>query len=52
MVYDEKKNETKEYLLPADFSNAYVVQDDVMYVAYKENTDDVFRFAKIELEKL
>ena len=52
MVYDEKKNETKEYLLPADFSNAYVVQDDVMYVAYKKNTDDVFRLAKIELEKL
>lgn len=52
MVYDEKKNETKEYLLPADFSNVYVVQDNVMYVAYKKNTDDVFSLAKIELEKL
>ena len=52
MVYDEKKNETKEYLLPEDFSNVYVVQGDVMYVAYKKNTDDVFRLAKIELENL
>ena len=52
MVYDEKKGETKEYLLPARFSATFFIHDDVIYFDFDGTNDEVLTFAKIDLMKL
>lgn len=52
MVYDEKEQTTKEYLLPTQFSEIYFIHDDVLYFDFDGTNDDVLTFAKIDLRKL
>ena len=52
MVYDEKNQTTKEYLLPSQFSAIYFIHDDVLYFDFDGTNDEVLTFAKIDLRKL
>ena len=52
MLYDEKTGSTMEYLLPKDFSEEYIVVDDVVYFIYANDDDSTFNYAKIDLKKL
>jgi hypothetical protein len=41
-----------EYLLPKDFSEEYIVVDDVVYFIYANDDDSTFNYANIDLKKL
>lgn len=52
MLYDEKTGSTIEYILPDDFSEQYMVVDDVVYFMFINDDDSVFKYAKIDLKNL
>lgn len=52
MVFDDKGNSCKEYLLPSHFSEQYFFLHDTLYFACKSSDDTSFNIGRISLEHL
>ncbi len=53
VVYDEHTGESREYELPMTLSvKQNIVHDDILYIAFRNDADDFFKFAKIDIAKL